>query len=100
MTTPRAHGSHWNAKLDRALLDAANAKASTPVQVTVQTAPGRIDQVNERLTAVGGRGGHQIGSNLLAVELPSRVLKTVGQDRDVVRLSLDAHLTAAGTSTI
>ena len=96
-TTPRQ--ADWQGRLDRALRTVADSPATTPVRVVVRTRTGREGAVEHRLAASGAHDLHAISSDLLAARITAGMLRTVAVDPDVTRLSLDAPLQSAGTST-
>ena len=81
------HRRHWTEKLDAALVQTAKQGGSEPVRALIRLRPGTADQFVAHLNQ-HGLAPASLGADLVSVQLPASMLRTLALDRDVVRLSL------------
>jgi 2-phospho-L-lactate transferase/gluconeogenesis factor (CofD/UPF0052 family) len=78
---------HWTEKLDRPLVHSAKQGGAEPVNALIRLRPGATDQFVEHLTEHGLKPTF-VAANLVSVQLPASMLRSIALDRDVEHLSL------------
>ena len=84
------HQSRWTEKLDLALVEATKHGSADPVRALVRVRPGATDRFMSHLEQHGLKPARVSAPDLIAVELPGSMLRSVAADPDVVRVSSDA----------
>jgi hypothetical protein len=81
----------WTEKLDVALVHAAEQGGADPVRALIQVQPGATDRLMSHLVVQHGlKPAPAATSDLVAVQLPGSMLRSVAADPDVLRLSSDS----------
>jgi hypothetical protein len=81
------HRRHWTEKLDAALVQTAKQGGTEPVKALVRLRPGAADEFVAHLSQHGLNAAAVTG-DVVALQLPASMLRTLALDRDVVYLSL------------
>lgn len=81
------HRRHWTEKLDAALVQTAKQGGSEPVSALIRLRPGATDQFVAHLSQHGLKPA-SVRADLVSVQLPASMLRTLALDRDVVHLSV------------
>jgi hypothetical protein len=79
-------------KLDPTLLHAVEQHSAEPIRTLIRVQPGATDRVVSHLQQHGLTPTHMIASDLLAVQLPVSLVRSIAADPDVVQLSSDANV--------
>jgi hypothetical protein len=81
------HRRHWTEKLDAPLVQTAKQGGTEPVRALVRLRPGAADQFVAHLSQHGLKAAAVTG-DVVSLQLPASMLRTLALDRDVVHLSL------------
>jgi hypothetical protein len=81
------HRRHWTGKLDAALVQTAKHGGAEPVGAVIRLRPGTTDEFVAHLSQHGLKPLSVTG-DLVAVQLPAAMLRSIALDHDVVHLSL------------
>jgi hypothetical protein len=81
------HQRRWTEKLDPALAHAAEQGNGETVSVAIRVRPGAADRLIAHLSQHGFRPARAATADLLIVQLPASMLRTIAGDPDVVGLS-------------
>lgn len=84
------HQRQWTEKVDVSLTQAAENAGSASVRARIQVRPGSTDRFMSHLAAQHGlKPARTSAGDVIAVQLPGSMLRSVAADSDVVRLSSD-----------
>jgi len=85
------HQRRWTEKMDVSLVQVAERGGTDPVRAVILVQAGATDRFMSHLVAQHGlRPARTATPDVLEVQLPSAMLRSVAADADVVRLSSDA----------
>src|SRR5262245_20424415 len=84
------HQRRWTEKLDVVLVHAAEQGTDDPVNALIQVQPGAHDQLMSHLVAQHGlKPVRATKADVIAVQLPGSMLRSVAAEPDVMQLSND-----------
>jgi hypothetical protein len=81
------HQRRWTEKLDVALVKTAQEANNDLVQLLIQVRPGTTDRIVSHLTQHGLKSARSSSPNVVAVQMPGSMLRSIAGDPDVVHLS-------------
>jgi hypothetical protein len=81
------HQRRWTEKLDVALIHGAEEAVAQSVQLVIWVRPGAADRIMSHLTQHGLRPEHATTPDVVTVQMPASMVRSVAGDADVVRLS-------------
>jgi hypothetical protein len=78
----------WTEKLDAPLMHVAESGGASPVVAVIHVRPGASEQFMSHLVAQHGlKPARTATADVIAVQMPSSMLRSVAADEDVVQLS-------------
>ena len=84
------HQRRWTEKFDVSLVQLAEQGSADPVRAVIQVRSGATDRVMSHLVAQHGlKPARANASELIVVQLPGSLLRSVAAEPDVVHLSSD-----------
>ena len=82
------HQRRWTEKLDAALVHTAQEGNNDLVQLLIRVQPGSTDRILLHLGQHGLKPERASGVDLVAVQAPASMLRSIAGDSDVIHLSL------------
>jgi hypothetical protein len=82
------HQRRWTEKLDAALVHAAQEGNNDLVQLLIRVQPGSTDRILLHLGQHGLKPERGSGVDMVAVQAPASMLRSIAGDSDVIHLSM------------
>lgn len=84
------HQRRWTEKLDAPLMQVAEHGGASPVVAIIHVRPGASEELMAHLVAQHGlKPARTATADVIAVQMPGSMLRSVAADEDVVQLSSD-----------